>query len=125
MINPANTFYQLVKLCRSKLDEDMVNIAKEQERLEAYKAKNPTNVLAINSWQELINSKVDVNEYLLECITEHFPACFEAESKRKFLKGREFEKNDTSTFTTYYKNDQHKEAIRHYSIAKQRLTDNI
>jgi len=125
MINPANTFYQLVKLCRSKLDEDMVNIAKEQERLEAYKTKNPTNVLAINSWQELINSKVDVNEYLLECITEHFPACFEAESKRKFLKGRQFEKEDTSPLVTFYRSNQEKEAARHYSIAKQRLIDNI
>lgn len=125
MINPVNTFYQLVKLCSAKLEDDMVNIAKEQERLEAYKAKNPTNVLQINSWQEVINSKVDVNEYLQECITEHFPACFDAEAKRKFLKGREFEKNDSSTFTTYYKNNQHKEAIRHYSIAEQRLKDNI
>ncbi len=124
--NPYGKMMALVNLCLDKLDIELNNVSKEQARLNDYKAKNPDKVLQINSWQESLNSRVDTIEYLAEAMQESFPALFEAEGQRRFLKGREFEKKaDRPQSFTWFKNENQKEAFRHYSVAEQRLKDNI
>lgn len=123
--NPGLKLSNLIKICATRLEAEMLNISKEQARLEDYKARNPEKILQINSWQETINSRADNIEYLQEAITDAFPVLIQAEADRRFLKGREYEKNGTSKLVSWFKNDGHKEAERYYSIANQRLTDNI
>lgn len=123
--NPGLKLSNLIKICAAKLEAEMLNISKEQTRLEDYKARNPDKVLQINSWQEMLNSRADNIEYLQEAITDAFPVLIQAESDRRFLKGREFEKRSGSPLVSWFKNDQHKEAERHYSKANQFYKDNI
>ena len=122
--NPGTKFYNLIAICSNKLQSELVNIAKEQERLNKYKASNPEKIMQINAWQELINSRADNIEYLQDSIIEFFPQLFEAEGQRRFLKGREFENNKSSR-PSFWMNDKQKEAYRAQSITEQRIKDNI
>lgn len=122
--NPGTKFYNLIAICDNKLQSELVNIAKEQERLNQYKARNPDKIMQINAWQELINSRVDNVEYLQDSIIELFPQLFEAEGQRRFLKGREFENNKNNK-PSFWMNEKQKEAYRAQSITEQRIKDNI
>ncbi len=122
--NPGTKFYNLIAICENKLQSELVNIAKEQERLNQYKARNEDKIMQINAWQELINSRVDNVEYLQDSIIELFPQLFESEGQRRFLKGREFENNKNNK-SSFLMNDKQKEAFRAQSITEQRIKDNI
>lgn len=122
--NPGIKLANLIRICADKCEAEMLNIAKEQSRLEEYKARNPDKVLQLNAWQEAINNRADNIEYLQEAIVDVFPLLIAAEGDRRFRKGRE-QQQTGSSLVSWYKNDQHKEAERHYSIANQKLKDNI
>lgn len=126
IVNPYGKFSALIVECKKICESKINRLAKAQTRLEEYREKNPDNVLRLNAWQKELNDEAEETEYLIEAISEVFPALFEAESKRKFLKGREFEKNGgNSPFVSVFRDENHKEAVRLYSIANQRLQDNI
>ena len=126
IVNPSGKFRALLQKCLELCEKKLDRTAKTQQKCNEYRDKNPDNVLRVNAWQEDINNDVDETEYIKEALTEIFPILFEAEAKRQFLKGREFEKTDgKSPFISHFRNDQEKEALRHYSIAEQRLKDNI
>lgn len=134
IVNPSGKFSALMVQCLDICAQQANNVAKEQIRLNNYKEKNEQNVLIINQWQEKLNFEIDNISYLESVFSETLPALFNAEGKRQFLKGRELEKenvhkgadiNYLSAFVSVFKDDQEKEAIRHYSIAQQRIKDNI
>lgn len=123
--NPGLKFSAIVKECAQQLEAELLRLSKEEARCQEYAARKPESVMHIKAWQESIDQSRDRIEYLAEAITEAFPLLLQAEANRRFLKGREYEKNTHSPFVSFYRSDQHKEAERHYSIANQRYIDNI
>lgn len=122
--NPAGKFYALVKICTQMLDEDLAQLESDRIRLAEYRQSKPGNVMQIQAWQEKLDKRLQHIETMREAITEHFPALLEAEGKRRFFKGREAERSDKAP-RSWFKSENEKEAARHYSIARQRLIDNV
>lgn len=123
--SPRLSLRGLISLCDERLQTELQSIAKEQTRLDEYRENNPDKVLQVNSRQDAINRRYDNIEYLCEAILEVIPAIFEAESNRAFIKGSQSQKGHESPYVTNYLSEHEKESIREYSIARQRLLDNI
>lgn len=123
--NPGLKLSGLIALCNERIQSELQLIAKEQTRLDEYRENNPDKILQINARQDAINKRFDNIDFLEEAITDILPQLFEAESKRAFLKGSQSTKLNESKLVTNYLSEHEKEAIREYSIARQRLIDNI